>query len=188
VSVVAEDTCTTTAPAQVGADFAQAVAGGQLAVGKVGPTWRALRLDPNSVRYSRRMVAGVLADANVTDTDHIDDVTLTVSELVTNALRVSAELRSWEPYETPVHLGIATRPRWTHVYVTDPDRTMPVQPAGPPDELAEKGRGLGIVDHLAAVAWIAQGDHGKTVHAVIARAGMKLTAAERDELVRRLLI
>jgi anti-sigma regulatory factor (Ser/Thr protein kinase) len=109
-----------------------------------------------------------------TDRDHVDDVVLAASELVTNAIRHAVG-------EGPLWIGLAVRPRWTHLYVIDPDPAVPAPAPIRDDDLALSGRGVPIVDQLGLL-WFVPGYRVKTAHAVIMRAGEKLTDDERDAL------
>jgi anti-sigma regulatory factor (Ser/Thr protein kinase) len=157
-----------------------------------GPRWLKLRIGPWTVKQARQFAAYVLDGAGVEDREYIDDVALVVSELVTNGLHVAGKLGPWPYYATPVHVGVAVRPRWTHIYVVDPDPALPA-PAPTPNEddlLNESGRGLTIVGELAGMPpWIVQGRYGKTVHVVICAPGVEpVTAQEQDALRRRAIV
>ena len=74
-------------------------------------------------------------------------------------------------------------PRWAHLAVTDPDhRPMPAADEG--GILAERGRGLSIVDRFVTDRWVHYFARGKTVHVVFAATGVTLTAAELTALRR----
>ncbi|MCO6007527.1 hypothetical protein NE236_21340 [Actinoallomurus purpureus] len=49
-------------------------------------------------------------------------------------------------------------------------------------QLAEHGRGMSIVDHLAVARWVTYVEHAKTVHVVIAAPDVTLTAAELAQI------
>lgn len=144
-----------------------------------GPNWRPLSTNAaNPVKTARDFAARRLRRVAKTDGDHVDDVVLAASELVTNAIR---HARGDGPY----WIGIAVRPRWTHLYVIDTDTTVP-KPM-PADELAVSGRGVPIVEELGLL-WFVVGVYGKTAHAVIARTGERLTDKEREALLRLKLV
>ncbi|MER7537228.1 ATP-binding protein [Streptomyces sp. NPDC097704] len=98
---------------------------------------------PKEVAEVRRMVEG-------------DDVRLCVSELLTNVIRHVGE-------GTPVTVRVvAKRGGRTRVAVTDPDpRVWPVLQHVAHE--AESGRGLALLDALAARWGVDQGPYGKTV-------------------------
>ncbi|WP_431782296.1 ATP-binding protein [Streptomyces chumphonensis] len=92
-----------------------------------------------------------------------DDIAVSVSEMVTNALCHSAE--PWDPPNAqPVMLSLLRQGGTVLCAVIDPGTTAPaVRDA---DDLAEGGRGLQIVDHLADDwGWTTPGASGKAVWA-----------------------
>lgn len=141
------------------------------------PRWSALPAVPESVRQARRFAVDVLS--GVADPGHVDDVVLVVSELVTNSVREAAKLDAG----ASVRLGIAVLPRWTHLYAVDAAPTLPRQASRGP--LAGSGRGIPIINSLAAMTWVEQGEGDKTIHVVLARTGVELTAQERRALLPR---
>lgn len=144
-----------------------------------GPIWRRLSTESaNPVKAARGFAALRLSPVAKTDSEHVDDVVLAASELVTNAIRHAIG-------DGPLWIGLAARPRWTHLYVIDPDPTVP-EPT-PADDLALTGRGVPIVKELGLL-WFVVGVYGKTAHVVITRTGEKLTDEERDALVRLALV
>jgi len=98
-----------------------------------------IRLDPagESVATARGFVDDCLARWGLTD--QADDVQLIVGELVTNAIQHS---------RGPVTLAIGRRPDRIVVQVQDPSPEPPEQE--PSDVLADSGRGLLLVESLAA--------------------------------------
>ncbi|MEV5704561.1 hypothetical protein [Actinoallomurus sp. NPDC052274] len=86
------------------------------------------------------------------------------------------------PYDAwPLRLDVAACNRWTYFAVTDPDhRPLPASDEG--GQLVEHGRGLGIVDHIAATRWVTYAEHGKTVHVVVAAPGVTLTPDELQQI------
>jgi anti-sigma regulatory factor (Ser/Thr protein kinase) len=137
-----------------------------------GTQWRSLPAAPESVPRARRFAEGVLADVAETDADHVDDVVLVVSELITNAAREVAKLAAGKP----VRLGIDVRPRWTHLYAIDTAPALPKETHKGP--LARSGRGIPIIKSLAAMTWVEQAEQSKTVHVVVARTDVELTPQE----------
>jgi len=73
------------------------------------------------------------------------DAGIVVSELVTNAVRASAELR---PTVAPVLVWLGSDTRSVLVAVADASPRLPVRLDLPPD--AEGGRGLGLVEALSS--------------------------------------
>ncbi|MBW1603087.1 ATP-binding protein [Streptomyces sp. JJ66] len=101
-----------------------------------------------------------------------DDISVSVSEMVTNALCHS--MQPWVPPSTqPVMLSMLRQGHTVLCAVIDPGCSAPaVRDA---DELAESGRGLEIVDYLAdAWGWTTPGPNGKAVWA-------RFTTPEADD-------
>lgn len=144
-----------------------------------GPNWRPLSGDmANPVKAARDFAARRLRRVAKADKEHVDDVVLAASELVTNAVR---HARGDGPY----WIGIAVRPRWTHLYVIDTDTTVP-EPV-PTGGLALSGHGMPIIEELGLL-WFVAGMFGKTAHAVIPRTGERITDREREALVQLKLV
>lgn len=142
------------------------------ALGVAGPQWLSLPAAPESVRRARRFALDVLEEVAATDPEHVDDVVLVVSELITNSVREVARIAG-----ESVWLGVATGPRWTHLYAVDDAPTLPEH--ADRGLLAGSGRGIPIINNLAAMTWIDQGEQGKTIHVVLIRTGVTLTPQER---------
>ncbi|GLY86010.1 ATP-binding protein [Actinoallomurus iriomotensis] len=151
--------------------------------------WLRLSPDPEVVRLARDHVLEVLAENDVEGI--AEDIRLIVSELVTNAMRAAQRYASaggtaWASYERPVSLRVICRPLWVHLIVTDPD---PVTPASAPaDLLDESGRGLSIVDSIAALQWWVKGDHGKACHVVVTHEQVTLKPEEAEMLRERVIL
>jgi anti-sigma regulatory factor (Ser/Thr protein kinase) len=114
-----------------------------------------------SVRAARDFTVATLRRWGGPECSH--DVTIVVSELVTNALRHarpgSGEARPW-----PIRLGLLQlRPRLLCA-VADPSTTAPVPRT--PESLGETGRGLHIVGALSDSWGYAARDTGKVVWAM----------------------
>jgi anti-sigma regulatory factor (Ser/Thr protein kinase) len=155
----------------------------------VEPPWWRLPADPEYVRVARDYAAVTLSRKDVEDI--ADDVRLVVSEIVTNAMRAAqryARVRGaeWAAYERPVSVRVICRPHWAHIIVTDPDPAKP-EPE-PADCLADSGRGLSIVESVAALMWFVTGDHGKACHVVVTRSGVELTPDEAEMLTKRVIL
>ena len=141
------------------------------------PVWQPLPPGPaNPVNTARGYASSLLAEVAEIDGDHVDDVVLAVSELVTNAIRHAA-------VDGLLSVRLVVRPRWTHVYVTDPDPAVPEPAPTDGDDLSLSGRGMLIVRELGLLWFVAE-TYGKTAHAVIMRTGEKLTDTEHDALMR----
>jgi hypothetical protein len=132
-----------------------------------------------------------MAEAGVLDEEHVYDVRVTTSEIVTNAMRVAAEYgvtrgRPWVEYERPVALRVECRPAWTHLFVTDPD---PWEPEPEDRDFLDEfgGRGLKIVG-ATGIWWVTIGTYGKTFHAVVPRAGIQITLEEIEQLKLRAIV
>jgi anti-sigma regulatory factor (Ser/Thr protein kinase) len=118
-----------------------------------GPRWQSLPAVPESVREARRFAASLLGEA---DADHLGDVVLVVSELITNAVREVAKLDP-APGMT-IDLGVDVQPRWTHLHAVDAASALPKEIHQ--DPLAGSGRGIPIINSLAALTWIDQEQEG----------------------------
>ncbi|GAA4907440.1 anti-sigma regulatory factor (Ser/Thr protein kinase) [Nonomuraea thailandensis] len=94
--------------------------------------------EARSVAYARRLTRATLAGWGVTP-ETIDDATLVVSELVTNAVTHA---------RPPITLSLTRKPGGLRAEITDHGALAPLVPrrAG---EAATGGRGLGLVDELA---------------------------------------
>jgi hypothetical protein len=135
---------------------------------------------PESVSLARRFAKSALAEVAETDADHVDDVVLVVSELITNAVREVAELGAPQGNTRPVQLGIAVHPRWTHLHAVDTATALPKETHRGP--LAGSGRGIPIIKNLAAMTWVEQAEQSKTIHVVVTRTGVQLTLQDRQAL------
>jgi hypothetical protein len=146
---------------------------------EAGMRWRSLPAVPESVSQARRFTEGVLGEVAATDGDHVDDVVLVVSELITNAVREVSRLGPAKDAR-PVRLGVDVQPRWTHLHAADTAPALPRETHRGP--LAGSGRGIPIIKNLAASTWVEQSGQSKTIHVVVTRSGVELTAAERQAL------
>ncbi len=93
-----------------------------------------------------------------TDDEVLDDLTLIVSELVSNAVQHG---------EPEILLRMRVDPLSVDISVLDHGRTVPSGTIMAPDRSATSGRGLTIVDHLASDWGVVpfEGGPGKTVWA-----------------------
>jgi hypothetical protein len=95
-----------------------------------------------------------------------DEAGVVVSELVTNALRYGLPGRHRNS-RAPVQLVLLRQERRILALVTDPNSDGPVQ--GDPDEFAETGRGLQVVDAITeSWGWAPLATGGKAVWAAFA--------------------
>lgn len=95
-----------------------------------------------------------------------DDVTVVVSELVTNAVRYG--LRGLPPAAQvcPIQLVLLGHPRRLVLVVTDPSDQIPAITEPDPDRFSEGGRGLLVVDALSSAwGWAPLTSGGKAVWA-----------------------
>jgi hypothetical protein len=161
--------------------LAQALKTGRLVLGPpTGPRWRSFLAAAESVSQARRFTENALAKVAETDAGHVDDVVLVVSELITNAVREVSRFNPTQGDARPVHLGIAVHPRWTHLFAVDTAPALPKEAHKGP--LAGSGRGIPIIKSLAAMVWVEQATQGKTIHVVMTRIGVELTAQDRQTL------
>jgi anti-sigma regulatory factor (Ser/Thr protein kinase) len=134
---------------------------------------RPLQIDPQSVASAREFAAQFLTDKARLTGDHVDDVVLVVSELVTNAIKYGGNGRR------NICLDVGVWSKWTVVTVDDrAPQIHQVSARSGGDELLESGRGLEIVTILAERFWWHRRSISKTANAVILRHGVKLTAED----------
>jgi hypothetical protein len=96
-----------------------------------------------------------------------DNALLIVSELLNNAMRHGLSGPRQHPGPTrPVWLGLLRRGAFVLVTVCDPSTQVPV--LRDPDDFAESGRGLHIIDSLSeSWGWTPPDAHGKSVWAMV---------------------
>jgi hypothetical protein len=141
------------------------------------PSFLALRDRPDSIHRLRQFAGSAVFGLPYA----ADEVELIAVEIVTNAIHAVRNLGR-EPYDLwPIGVEITATHRYMHLKVTDPDH-RPIAGVDEGGQLAEHGRGLGIVDHLAAARWVTYAEHGKTVHVVVAASGATLTPAELQQI------
>jgi anti-sigma regulatory factor (Ser/Thr protein kinase) len=108
------------------------------------------------------------------------EISLITSEIVTNAVNAARAMREWPDRMSPISIRMTTTDRYVHLAVTDPDhRPIAFDEGG---QMSEHGRGLAIVDQLAAARWVTYAERSKTVHVVVAASGVTLTSAELQEI------
>jgi anti-sigma regulatory factor (Ser/Thr protein kinase) len=129
--------------------------------GATGFAARTLDHDPQSPGTARHFTRSALRDWGMDEL--VDDIAVSVSEMVTNALRHGAS--PWNPVPAqPVLLSLLRRGITVLCAVIDPGTTVP-EVRGQ-DDLAETGRGLHIVECLSdAWGWTTPGPSGKAVWA-----------------------
>ena len=110
--------------------------------------------DERAPSAARSYVARQLETSTLPEGVLVEDVVLIASELVTNAVRAGAD---W------VDLTLRVTPRQLDLLVGDDADGRPVLVT--PDDDATRGRGLGIVDHLADVWGVTPRAQGKLVTA-----------------------
>ncbi|MCO5994477.1 ATP-binding protein [Actinoallomurus rhizosphaericola] len=141
------------------------------------PAWCGLRARPGEVARARSFasseVFGLPFDAY--------EIGLITSELVTNAVNAARALGAWPDRMSPISIRMIATDRYVHLAVTDPDH-RPLAGADRGGRLAEYGRGLSIVDQLAAARWVTYDERSKTVHVLIAATGVILSPAELEKV------
>jgi anti-sigma regulatory factor (Ser/Thr protein kinase) len=94
-----------------------------------------------------------------------DTIELIVSEIVTNAVRVTSHLRASSLTTPVVRLWLASGPQGMLIRVWDASSQMPARRDASPDD--DSGRGLMLVEHLAS-DWGAYGEEsGKVVWVIV---------------------
>ncbi|MGV9453662.1 ATP-binding protein [Streptomyces sp. NPDC003635] len=130
---------------------------------------------PDTAHIARDMTVQLLRDSGAAEI--VDDAELAVSELVGNVVNhaVPEPCLSRPGGSRRIHVTFKIWPKWVFIGVTDEDSTPPVLPLGDTfspglmGELAEavvpdSGRGLFIVQRVAAAVWCTPEDQGgKTV-------------------------
>ncbi|GAA0307686.1 ATP-binding protein [Streptomyces polychromogenes] len=115
---------------------------------------------PDAVRIARHWVeAFVSAEAPGAPEEHVHDVVLAVSELVTNAVRYGTE-----PGDS-LRIVLDVGPGSTRVEVHDPCRRPPRR--RPASDVRSRGRGLLVLDALAYSWGVAERPMGKAVWAEV---------------------
>jgi anti-sigma regulatory factor (Ser/Thr protein kinase) len=111
-----------------------------------------LRAEPRSCGLARKAVVDFCRVQGLSDL--ADDAALLTSELVGNAV---------EHVGTPVTLTAQSCAGQLSVWVTDGDAVRPVRGEAAPDVLGEGGRGLLVVDTIAAEWGTTPRGNGKSV-------------------------
>lgn len=124
---------------------------------------QALPPDPQSARMARDFTRSTLADWSLDG--RTEDVAVTVSELVGNALRYGHVPSASPTSQTSVWLGMWDQ--WSCAVCAVADHGDGIPCVKQPDELAESGRGLQVVAALSdAWGWMPRTGRGKVVWAL----------------------
>ncbi|PKK14487.1 MULTISPECIES: ATP-binding protein [Thermomonospora] len=123
-----------------------------------------LRTEAASPKAARDFTARTLAEWELSDS--ADDVTMVVSELVTNAVRYGLDGLPPSAQLCPVQLALFRHPHRLVVVVTDPSEHIPRIAEAGADRFSESGRGLLVVQALSnAWGWAPLSTGGKAVWA-----------------------
>ncbi len=117
-----------------------------------------LERDPAAPHAARRLVRLLLPQWGLDDPGLVDDASLVVSELVTNAVLHGGD------HGGGLTLGLQLE-RELVLWVADAHPGVPAQREAQPD--AESGRGLDILSRLAARWGVEPTTSGKRVHATL---------------------
>jgi len=101
--------------------------------------------DAGPVRVAREFTVATVRRWGVAERS--DDITIVVSELLTNALRHALPVLSDGEPRRAIRLGLLKPGPWVLCAVSDPSRAVPVPRT--PGSLAEAGRGLHIIHALS---------------------------------------
>ena len=134
-------------------------------------TVQTLNMDAEAVRAGREFSISSLRQWGVTQ--RCEDITIVVSELLTNALRHAVPGLSRNPPCWPVRLGLMRSEPCVLCAVADPSSSIPVPKR--PGHLAETGRGLHVVSSLSDkwgyTTYTTPSDAGKVVWAIFKSPG-----------------
>jgi histidine kinase-like protein len=129
-------------------------------------TTQTLNMDAEAVRAGREFCIATLRRWRATQ--RCEDITIVVSELLTNALRHAVPGLSRNPPNWPVRLGLLCSEPCVLCAVADPSSSIPVPKK--PGHLAETGRGLHVVSSLSDkwgyTTYTTPSDAGKVVWAI----------------------
>ncbi|HEX2314035.1 MAG TPA: ATP-binding protein [Thermomonospora sp.] len=132
-----------------------------------------LRTEAGSPRAARDFTARTLGDWEMGD--QAEDVTMVVSELVTNAVRYGLDGLPPAAQLCPVQLALFRHPRRLVVVVTDPSDHIPRAAGAETDRFSESGRGLMVVEALSSAwGWAPLTSGGKAVWAAFELHGPRL--------------
>ena len=124
----------------------------------------ALRATSTSSRTAREFATNTLTSWGLHDL--VDDATVIISELVTNAVRHGLPAYAAAAGDMPIKLTIVRQDRFVLCIVSDPsDQDPKVRPA---DDVCENGRGLHVIEALSRVwGWTPLPGSGKAVWAAL---------------------
>lgn len=135
-------------------------------------TLQSLPISPKAAAAARELTAEFLVDKALLDAEHVGDVVLVVSELVTNAIKYGANGRR------NICLDVGIWSKWTLITVDDRDPHVYESAPERRGDLAESGRGLFIVEAIAERFWWHSRLLSKTANAVVLRTGITLTGED----------
>jgi hypothetical protein len=129
-------------------------------------TTQTLSMDAEAVRAGREFCIAALRRWGATQ--RCEDITIVVSELLTNALRHAVPGLSRNRPNWPIRLGLLCSEPCVLCAVADPSSSIPVPKK--PGHLAESGRGLHVVSSLSdkwgCTTYTTPSDAGKVVWAI----------------------
>ena len=129
-------------------------------------TTQTLSMDAEAVRAGREFCVAALQDWGATQ--RCEDITVVVSELLTNALRHAVPGLGRTRPNWPIRLGLLCSEPCVLCAVADPSSSIPVPRK--PGRLAETGRGLHVVSSLSDkwgyTTYTTPSDAGKVVWAI----------------------
>jgi hypothetical protein len=143
-----------------------------------GPLWLRLQPVPEAAQAARLFAIGKLGGE---DEEFVSDVETVTSELVTNSIRYALEHGEPAPGVAPgIWLGLQPLQPFCRLYVRDPYPAPPIRRVAADTDTS--GRGLLIVELLTAAYWVETRKYDKTSHAIVAKPGVLLPAAEIERL------
>lgn len=146
-----------------------------------------LPIEDQSAKAARDFAREVLGDdLATTDSTHVDEVILIVSELVTNAIKYGDAEPAVNAPRANIYLNVEVWDRWTAVIVDDRNPSVRPSAVNGRDPDAESGRGLMLVEIFARRFRFKQRSVSKAACAVVLRSGVELTAAEEEILTREM--
>lgn len=124
----------------------------------------ALRPTSTSSRQAREFATTTLRSWGLDDL--VDDATVIISELVTNAVRHGVPPYAAAAGDAPIKLSLVRQGAFVVIIVSDPSEEDPKQ--RPADDVCENGRGLHVIEALSrAWGWTPLPGMGKAVWAAL---------------------